>query len=85
MPQKQIDKELLTAAFQNMEKTAYSSNLQKATMDMMIQTLLPADEEKRLKEMFQQIDKDKSGTIDMDELLQGLTALYGEEKGLLEC
>lgn len=63
-----------------MQTMNYDSQLQQATMQMMIQSLLPKEEEKRLKKMFKQIDEDNSGQIDRDELLVGMTTLYGEEK-----
>lgn len=55
----------------------FTSQLQQATMELMIQNLLPKDEEKRLKDMFLQIDTDKSGQIDRDELLEGMAKLHG--------
>lgn len=51
---------------------------------MMIQNLLPKNEELRLKKMFENIDEDGDGTLDRDELLKGMTELYNEEVAIKE-
>lgn len=50
----------------------------------MISKLLPKDEEKRLRDMFTLIDEDGNGNLDQDELLRGMTQLYGEQKAKQE-
>jgi len=50
----------------------------------MISKMLPKEEEKRLRDMFTQIDEDGDGTLDRDEILRGMIMLYGEEKALTE-
>lgn len=50
----------------------------------MIKDLIPKDEEKRLRDMFTDFDEDGNGTLDRDEILKGLTSIYGYEKAISE-
>ena len=71
-------------ALNNMKSMSYTSKLQQATMQMMIQSLMPQEEENRLREMFQQYDIDGDGTLEREEILEGMTKIYGEEKAIIE-
>lgn len=80
VPKNGINPELMKEALSNMQTMSYDSKLQQATMQMMISKMLPKEEEKRLRDMFTEIDKDGDGTLDRDEILEGMIGLYGEEK-----
>lgn len=41
--------------------------------------MVSKDEEDRLRKVFEQLDEDGNGTLEYQELLHGLTNLYGEE------
>ena len=41
--------------------------------------MVSKEEEHRLRKVFEQLDADGNGNLDYDELLRGLTSLYGEE------
>jgi calcium-dependent protein kinase len=49
-------------------------------MQMMIENILPKDEEQRLRNMFMQMDEDGNGDLDKEELLAGLVQVYGDEE-----
>lgn len=75
-PAKVIDKELMQSALSNMKQMSYSSKLQQVTMQFMINNLLPKKDEKELRQMFIDYDKDGSGTLDKDEIISGLSIIY---------
>lgn len=45
---------------------------------MMVQTMISKEEEQRLRKVFVSLDTDGDGFLEYDELLKGLTAVYGE-------
>ena len=45
---------------------------------MMVQNMVSKEEEQRLRKVFINLDKDGDGHLDYEELLKGLTKLYGE-------
>lgn len=52
VPKKQINPSLLKSAMKDLRAMSFSSKLQQATMQLMIQNLMPKEEEDRLRTMF---------------------------------
>ena len=52
--------------------------MQQATMSMMVQNMITKDEISRLQKVFQQLDINKDGKLQYDELLSGYSEYYGE-------
>ena len=78
-PKQKIDKKLMSEALESIKAFRYSSKLQQCTMSMMVQQMVSKDEEARLKKIFTQLDDDGNGFLEYNELLTGLTRIYGKE------
>ena len=55
-----------------------TQKMQQATMSMMVQNMITKDEIGRLQKVFKQLDKNKDGKLQYDELLSGYEEFYGE-------
>lgn len=51
----------------------------------MVNNIISTDEKKRLETIFRKLDINGDGLLQRDELLQGLTELYGEAVAQEEC
>lgn len=84
-PQKPIDPEVLSAAFGSMRNFNVSQKLQQATLCLMVNNMISSDEQKRLESIFRKIDLNGDGELQREELLLGMTEMYGETVGAQEC
>lgn len=78
-PKQHIDPALMKQALSSIKTFNYSSKLQQVTMQMMTQSMVSKEEEQRLRKVFLQLDNDGNGYLEYDELLKGLTAIYGAD------
>lgn len=63
----------------NLSKFSATQKLQQATMSMMVQNMVTKEETARLQQVFMELDTNKDGKLQYDELLVGYKKYYGEE------
>lgn len=84
-PQKPLDPEQLKEAFGQMRSFNVSQKLQQATLCLMVNNMIGAEEQKKLERTFKSLDKNGDGVLQYDELLVGMVEAYGEAVGAEEC
>ena len=68
-----------------MRNFSVSQKLQQATLCLMVNNLISNEEQQRLEKTFKSLDENGDGVLQYDELLKGLTDVYGEAVGQMEC
>ena len=74
-----VDKALMEECMANLSKFSATQKLQQATMSMMVQNMVTKEETARLQQVFQQLDTNKDGKLQYNELLAGYEEHYGKD------
>lgn len=73
----QVDPSLLEQTLGQLLKFNATQKLQQATMSMMVQNMVTKEEVARLQKVFVQLDKNKDGKLQYEEVLEGYEEFYG--------
>jgi calcium-dependent protein kinase len=63
----------------NMFKFSATSKMQQATLSMMVNFMMSKEETARLQQVFAQLDLNKDGHLQYDEVFKGYTEYYSKE------
>ena len=74
-----VDLELMKECMQNLSKFSATQKLQQATMSMMVQNMVTKEETNRLQQVFMQLDTNKDGKLQYNELMSGYEIYYGKD------
>lgn len=66
-----VDIDLMQESLRNLAKFSATQKLQQATMSMMVQNMVTKEEIGRLQQVFIQLDTNKDGKLQYDEVLKG--------------
>lgn len=72
-----IDPAMFQGTLENMSRFNATQKLQQATMMMVVMNLTTKKEQAELQQVFDQLDTNKDGKLQYDELLQGFTHIHG--------
>lgn len=75
---KQVDVDLMQESLKNLAKFSATQKLQQATMSMMVQNMVTKEEVARLQQVFVQLDTNKDGKLQYEEVLAGYEQFYGD-------
>ena len=73
-----IDQNTAKTLFQNMKNFRTERRLQKATMSFIISQLSTKQDRDEMLELFKSLDKDSSGTLSKNELVEGFHSTFGD-------
>mmetsp|Transcript_1056 Transcript_1056/g.1953 ORF Transcript_1056/g.1953 Transcript_1056/m.1953 type:complete len:494 (-) Transcript_1056:28-1509(-) len=73
-----VDISLMQESLKNLAKFSATQKLQQATMSMMVQNMVTKEEISRLQQVFIQLDTNKDGKLQYDEILVGYEQFYGD-------
>lgn len=73
---KMADKAVMDECMRNLTAFSATQKLQQATMSMMVQNMISKEETAQLQQVFMQLDLNKDGKLQYNELLQGYEEYY---------
>ena len=74
-----VGNELMKECMANMFKFSATSKMQQATLSMMVNFMMSKEETARLQQVFSQLDINKDGKLQYDEVLKGYTEYYSKD------
>ena len=77
-PDNEVNIDLMKESLKNLLNFNATQKMQQATMSMMVQNMISKEEIGRLSLVFQQLDKNKDGKLQYQELLDGYEEFYGD-------